>query len=988
MGLSGDLSLATGRCRWGSRIDSVDTKSWRGVIGVEGVARGWDYAAALSLQPDGGAESFDAGDFSVARLRAAMATGLINPFGPSGPEGDALLAATQVTGDMHTRRAHGRVRGEGIKAVFGAAGRPLAIALGAEARRERLRQRLFAVRYVRATSRTSPTCKRRRQPAVQALFAEASIPIVRGPRSAGRGALRPLQRFREHGQSEDRVAMAAGADRCCCELRGVPAFARRRSTTSTRRSQHFLTLPRSRSGALSRYASSPIATAKSSSRRSSAAIRHLQPETSEQFNAGIVWEPVTGLSLTRRLLEDQQERRHRRISATTRSSPISRISSRRTSSADRRIRPFPDLPGPIQTVDPDEPEPRSACALPASTSTCAGAVPTTPFGRFELRARRHLHQRTGRSQPATAFELRRRPLRLVGSVPALAALRSARLDVTAHGARRSRRRIQTGYRGRERRSRRTYRGRRAACRRLRRLGPSGAATRFQRTSTLAFGVKNLLDRAPPFTNLQRGPVGYDPAYADPRGRMFYARSPTRSNERHDPVRNASSPRAGAHSRATRAALVRRPRLDGLHRRDRALSDAHGIRQDHRHRQPLRAMAGGSISRVVVSRNCIVASDPACRRLGVQSLSPARHAQYAASAAVAIASRLRGAFSHADLRAASSISMPTGRPGPRRCLWSTITSRSGFATGARRCSSPARGSTCAPSRAHRARSCSERSTRRGWTSRPPRRACRCSQAQIEPHFLFNTLANVKRLYQTDRATRRAHAATTSWRTSPSRCRRCARRDSTLGRELDHARAYLDIQQIRMGRRLAFGIDVARAAARRTHAAADAAHAGRERDQARTHAAAATAAASTSAQRSKAAACASTSPIPGRASRSRRAAAPASPTSARGSTAQFGADGEPALALNAPRGVVATIVLPYAATRRESARMTARSPRPRRPQRVSLLSRCRAARHRAGGRFAAPCCSGLGVWRCDFAASDQLRSVDRLRRTMPACTCSVR
>ena len=32
------------------------------------------------------------------------------------------------------------------------------------------------------------------------------------------------------------------------------------------------------------------------------------------------------------------------------------------------------------------------------------------------------------------------------------------------------------------------------------------------------------------------------------------------------------------------------------------------------------------------------------------------------------------------------------------------------------------------------------------------------------------------------------------------------DSTLGRELDHVKAYLEIQQIRMGRRLVFAIDV--------------------------------------------------------------------------------------------------------------------------------------------------------------------------------------
>ncbi|HEX7328321.1 MAG TPA: histidine kinase [Casimicrobiaceae bacterium] len=80
-----------------------------------------------------------------------------------------------------------------------------------------------------------------------------------------------------------------------------------------------------------------------------------------------------------------------------------------------------------------------------------------------------------------------------------------------------------------------------------------------------------------------------------------------------------------------------------------------------------------------------------------------------------------------------------------------------------------------------------------------------EAQIEPHFLFNTLANVRRLYETDRT-----AGATMMRNLKSylavalpqmRSVTC-----TLGRESDHAMAYLNIQQIRMGRRLAFGFDV--------------------------------------------------------------------------------------------------------------------------------------------------------------------------------------
>jgi len=80
-----------------------------------------------------------------------------------------------------------------------------------------------------------------------------------------------------------------------------------------------------------------------------------------------------------------------------------------------------------------------------------------------------------------------------------------------------------------------------------------------------------------------------------------------------------------------------------------------------------------------------------------------------------------------------------------------------------------------------------------------------EAQIEPHFLFNTLAHVRRLYETDpEAGARMLANLESYLAVALPQMRAT--DSTLARELDHARAYLEIQQIRMGRRLAFAIDV--------------------------------------------------------------------------------------------------------------------------------------------------------------------------------------
>lgn len=84
--------------------------------------------------------------------------------------------------------------------------------------------------------------------------------------------------------------------------------------------------------------------------------------------------------------------------------------------------------------------------------------------------------------------------------------------------------------------------------------------------------------------------------------------------------------------------------------------------------------------------------------------------------------------------------------------------------------------------------------------------RTLQSQVEPHFLFNTLAHLRRLYQTDFPAGQAMLG------HLGRYLRAAR--SALGeagiplaRDLELAVAYLNIQKVRMGARLAFAVDVA-------------------------------------------------------------------------------------------------------------------------------------------------------------------------------------
>jgi len=84
--------------------------------------------------------------------------------------------------------------------------------------------------------------------------------------------------------------------------------------------------------------------------------------------------------------------------------------------------------------------------------------------------------------------------------------------------------------------------------------------------------------------------------------------------------------------------------------------------------------------------------------------------------------------------------------------------------------------------------------------------RLLQAQIEPHFLFNTLSTVLSLIDTepDRGKSMLMDLVRYLRTSLSRT---LPEKTTLGQEIDMIEAYLNIQKIRMGERLGFSIELA-------------------------------------------------------------------------------------------------------------------------------------------------------------------------------------
>lgn len=96
-------------------------------------------------------------------------------------------------------------------------------------------------------------------------------------------------------------------------------------------------------------------------------------------------------------------------------------------------------------------------------------------------------------------------------------------------------------------------------------------------------------------------------------------------------------------------------------------------------------------------------------------------------------------------------------------------------------------------------------RKSLESRQTEARLRVLQAQIEPHFLFNTLSNIRRLCHHDAAGGRAMLAQLE-RYLRGALPKIRRDEATLADEVELASAYLDLQKMRMGERLRVTVDV--------------------------------------------------------------------------------------------------------------------------------------------------------------------------------------
>jgi len=172
----------------GNRSNEVTSDNDRVVVGLEGSLGGtWDYTLAASRAVNRATDRYVNGYFLFDRYAAGIAAGTINPFGPSGAAGQALIQSLRV--DDEARKSRGSAQGiDGkVTGTLGAlAGGDIGVAVGGELRRENQRFTPSALLVSNniagdrdSSGNSPPLAATDRSRNVASAYAELSLPFTR-----------------------------------------------------------------------------------------------------------------------------------------------------------------------------------------------------------------------------------------------------------------------------------------------------------------------------------------------------------------------------------------------------------------------------------------------------------------------------------------------------------------------------------------------------------------------------------------------------------------------------------------------------------------------------------------------------------------------------------------------------------------------------------------------------------------------------------------
>ncbi len=163
----------------GPRTNEVQALAQRVLAGAKGTLGDWDYDTALNHSVNTVDDKYIDGYVRTSAFNSAFLSGQINPFGPSGSAGAALLAAAKVSDDArHSRGTTDSFDAKASRDLFDMAGGKAALALGAELRRESMAftpSALLASGELRGDNATTGFEGSR---TVAAAYAELNLPVL------------------------------------------------------------------------------------------------------------------------------------------------------------------------------------------------------------------------------------------------------------------------------------------------------------------------------------------------------------------------------------------------------------------------------------------------------------------------------------------------------------------------------------------------------------------------------------------------------------------------------------------------------------------------------------------------------------------------------------------------------------------------------------------------------------------------------------------
>ena len=181
-GLSGQpLSVNWRPVEAGQRQIDSRGQADRLLLALEGELAGWDYQGALVRSVSKSSEDFTGGYVQDASFAAGVMNGILNPFGEQNAAGKDYLASTALRGEVQNAKV--TTTGIDLKAsreLMQLAGGPLALALGAELRREKAQFNVNReIAGQASSSGLSGSLSKNGERDIEAVFGELNLPLLK-----------------------------------------------------------------------------------------------------------------------------------------------------------------------------------------------------------------------------------------------------------------------------------------------------------------------------------------------------------------------------------------------------------------------------------------------------------------------------------------------------------------------------------------------------------------------------------------------------------------------------------------------------------------------------------------------------------------------------------------------------------------------------------------------------------------------------------------